>query len=519
MIDIIRILSISLFGLMIPVEGFSQPNPGDVFREYYWHDVSGDAGQSLRVGGQYDYGGQDIKLNHDFDLEDAVRAEVIIEKILCHDSTRGLSIQVNGRDWIAIPEADSIAYPQYAYQHHFYPVVEIPLEMLNFGEDNVFKMKVSPIHAWSWPQNLINGVHFSIYYDALKKPHPTGEILSPLLGDSLGNTVIFTAEGHNPEGGISKIDYIGLYDDVNLEGDGIYYQWHYHYYHGELTGHIGSSLSEPYAVEWDTSWIPDQAQPMQVAARISDETGLMYMTQAVTGLDLVRNDFSVELSRPYRIPQAWVTRKSVKREYFDINGDIGNVVAAELVWSSWSPGYMNGIYINNVKVFDREGPLYQSYTHRVSIDSLGVFQQGENILSTGLTPLVNGEMVHGMEVNWPGIMVLIKYEDQTSSSIDVNSGKDAYPSPFEAFSIYPNPFNESTTLQYTLLESARVSCTIASITGQVVRTIDDSFHEPGTWTYTWDGRNDQGTAVGSGVFISVLHAGGYRMTRKMIHLR
>ena len=34
---------------------------------------------------------------------------------------------------------------------------------------------------------------------------------------------------------------------------------------------------------------------------------------------------------------------------------------------------------------------------------------GENLLSTGLTPKYNGKMVHGMEVNWPGIMALIQY--------------------------------------------------------------------------------------------------------------
>ena len=37
-----------------------------------------------------------------------------------------------------------------------------------------------------------------------------------------------------------------------------------------------------------------------------------------------------------------------------------------------------------------------------------VFEQGENILKTGKTPRYRGKMVHGVEVQWPGIMVLIK---------------------------------------------------------------------------------------------------------------
>jgi hypothetical protein len=40
-----------------------------------------------------------------------------------------------------------------------------------------------------------------------------------------------------------------------------------------------------------------------------------------------------------------------------------------------------------------------------------VLQPGENTLKTGLTPKHDGKTVHGMEVNWPGIMVLIQYRD------------------------------------------------------------------------------------------------------------
>jgi hypothetical protein len=43
---------------------------------------------------------------------------------------------------------------------------------------------------------------------------------------------------------------------------------------------------------------------------------------------------------------------------------------------------------------------------------MDVFKPGVNTLTTGKTPLIDGKMVHGMEVNWPGIMVLIQYEDK-----------------------------------------------------------------------------------------------------------
>ena len=88
---------------------------------------------------------------------------------------------------------------------------------------------------------------------------------------------------------------------------------------------------------------------------------------------------------------------------------MGKAIEYQLCWASWSPGYMNGIMINGTKVFDQEGPRYQTYYHRVILTDLSMFQSGRNILTTGKTPKYNGKMVHGMEVNWPGIMVLIQY--------------------------------------------------------------------------------------------------------------
>ena len=76
-----------------------------------------------------------------------------MEKILCHDSTTGLAIEVNGRRWIGIPEAEAIPYPQWQYQHHIYPVVSIPLSFLKSGKGNQFRMRVDPEHPWKWPQN------------------------------------------------------------------------------------------------------------------------------------------------------------------------------------------------------------------------------------------------------------------------------------------------------------------------------------------------------------------------------
>ena len=388
----------------------AQPSPGDVFREYLWTHVKGDAGGSLRVGGKVGYGGGPVSLPHDIDLRNATKAEVVIEKLLCHDGTRGLALSVNGHAWIPVPEAPEIPAPPWDYQHHVYPVVPVPVAHLKQGTGNQFRLEVSSEHPWNWSQHLIYGFHFRVYYAPDQKPHPTGRVTTPMPGSDIGKFAVLEAAASSPNGGIQRVDFIGNYEDVNYEGDGGYRQWHYHYLRGTLTNHLGTATSPPFKVTWDTTWVPDQSQPIQLAARITDETGLTFLTEAVGESKLVRPGHSVELCKPYDVPKKWVTRSGEKEQKFRVTGDLSKAVAAQLVWVSWSPGYMNGLFINGTRVFEAEGPRYAYYAHRVPLKDLSVFVSGENTLKTGLTPKHNGQMVHGMEVNWPGIMVLIQYK-------------------------------------------------------------------------------------------------------------
>ena len=408
------VLSVSLAGNFAAGE----PAPGDVFREYMWYDEKGDAGGALRVGGKqgetlpdrgwaHDYINAPVVLNHDFDLNQATKAEVVIEKILCHDGTKGLAIQINGHDWIEVPEAARIPVPQWEYQHHIYPTLPVPLDWLKPGRANEFRMRVSPEHSWQWPQNLIYGVHFRIYYDRAKRSHPTGAMTSPKSGTTIGQSVALACKAQSPGGRITQVDYVAHCEDVNFEGDGEYRRWHYHFFHGKILHHLGSATTPPFTVRWDTSWVPDQDQPLKLAARITDESGMIYVTDAVEDVKLVRPGLSVELCKPYNVPKQWVTRKGKKEETLDVRGDLSRAVAAQLVWHSWCPGYMTGLYINDKKVFENEGPRYQYYAHRVTLNDLSAFRKGANTLATG--PSQKNQ--HGMEVNWPGIMVLIQYRD------------------------------------------------------------------------------------------------------------
>ena len=89
---------------------------------------------------------------------------------------------------------------------------------------------------------------------------------------------------------------------------------------------------------------------------------------------------------------------------------------------------------------------------------------------------------------------------------------------------YPNPFNPETWIPYRLAEDAFVTLTIYDGSGQVVRTLDvghqtAAVYENRSKAIYWDGRNEIGEQVASGVYFYHLSAGDYSTTRKMVILK
>ena len=81
------------------------------------------------------------------------------------------------------------------------------------------------------------------------------------------------------------------------------------------------------------------------------------------------------------------------------------------------------------------------------------------------------------------------------------------PSDFVLLKNYPNPFNPSTTIEFSIPESGFVELVIYDITGQRIRELLAGIMSPGIHSVFWDGCDDKGTAVSSGVYISNIRMG------------
>ncbi len=86
---------------------------------------------------------------------------------------------------------------------------------------------------------------------------------------------------------------------------------------------------------------------------------------------------------------------------------------------------------------------------------------------------------------------------------------------------YPNPFNPATTIKYSIKDRGHVSLRIYNAAGQLIRTLVDEMQSPCETGFaeTWNGMNDQGQPVSSGVYFYKLVTKGFTQTKKMVLLK
>jgi hypothetical protein len=84
---------------------------------------------------------------------------------------------------------------------------------------------------------------------------------------------------------------------------------------------------------------------------------------------------------------------------------------------------------------------------------------------------------------------------------------------------YPNPFNPTTKIDFALPRTGDVSLVIYNLMGQQVRTLLAKNMEYGFHTITWNGLDQSGRPVSSGVYFSELRARSFRQTKKMLMLK
>jgi photosystem II stability/assembly factor-like uncharacterized protein len=101
----------------------------------------------------------------------------------------------------------------------------------------------------------------------------------------------------------------------------------------------------------------------------------------------------------------------------------------------------------------------------------------------------------------------------------VRNGVSLTPLEYALEQNYPNPFNPTTTIRYSLKQQSSVQVELFNVLGQRIRTLVRDQQPAGVYRVTWDGTDDAGVQVSSGMYIVRLRAGEFTASKKVMLLR
>ncbi len=81
---------------------------------------------------------------------------------------------------------------------------------------------------------------------------------------------------------------------------------------------------------------------------------------------------------------------------------------------------------------------------------------------------------------------------------------------------YPNPFNPETEIRFQLLKASHVVVKVFNLLGEEIRTLVEAESQAGYHQVRWDGKDQNGNSVTSGVYLYQLQASNFSQVKKMI---
>jgi hypothetical protein len=159
------------------------------------------------------------------------------------------------------------------------------------------------------------------------------------------------------------------------------------------------------------------------------------------------------------------------------------------------------------------GTCYMTYLY----DSLLTIQTAEQyfILDSSFIPpagdfvLTNSGGSSDFCTDYTNPGVTLKFSKVT----DINPG--VLPGKFELAQNFPNPFNPDTKIEFAVPQKSQVDLVIYNVMGQKVRTLVSDELDAGWKQVTWDGKDDSGNTVSSGIYLYKLNAGEFVDSKKM----
>lgn len=150
---------------------------------------------------------------------------------------------------------------------------------------------------------------------------------------------------------------------------------------------------------------------------------------------------------------------------------------------------------------------------------LGIFEM-QGLSEIGFDESGYGYSYNDITGNWVmeegGHIMIRAIVDENPTN---DTGNELIPANELSIANYPNPFNPETNIVLNMPVAGQAAITIYNLKGQMIRTIINDTVEKGTTIYTWDGTDDNGKAVASGIYMYKLETNAQSITKKMVLMK
>jgi len=242
----------------------------------------------------------------------------------------------------------------------------------------------------------------------------------------------------------------------------------------------------------------------------------------------VQNDFIYQLKIPIRVASAnaifqyddvALVEEGVVNDYTNTNFFDYVIVEGSIDGITWIP-LLNGYdsrfdpvwsqaYNSGLAGYDSNTPGNESMYRTHTINLLNFFNAGDIIF---VRFRLSSD---ALAVAWGWAIDNIKIQ----SSPTRTDSDETLPTSFALEQNYPNPFNPSTTINYSLPVESNVELKVYNIQGREITTLVNDIQSAGNKKISWNGTNNFGNQVTSGIYFYVIKAGDFVQSKKMILLR
>ena len=171
-----------------------------------------------------------------------------------------------------------------------------------------------------------------------------------------------------------------------------------------------------------------------------------------------------------------------------------------------------------VKTISEDTTAYWCYFDGALLAGCPIYDTSEDIMSSGKYGVFS--FSQGSGEGLPGYFDNIVVKPlETVVSVEEEEIIKLQPKEFALNQNYPNPFNPTTNISYQLQNNSSVSLVIYDVLGRKIKTLVSEQQSPGYYSVMWNGRNEMGIKVNSGVYVYTLKAGQLLESRKMLLMK